>query len=257
MAEDAAPTHRRWGNRFGLLEAVIGFLAGELIGSLFSALSSSIAGHHTNLGADAGGLVGLWFGLLGAVFAASLGRGRSQEDDGRPEQLSLLGRLRRDYGLAIAPMDAPLGIVVGLISSFALVPLLTLPLEPFVPHLSQKLQQPANQLANHINGGGYVVLALLVCVGSPVVEELFFRGLVLRALLGRLGSEGLAGPIASVVITGILFGLAHFEAYELLALAGFGMVLSVLALRTGRLAPGMFAHATFNAVTIISLAHNH
>jgi membrane protease YdiL (CAAX protease family) len=35
------------------------------------------------------------------------------------------------------------------------------------------------------------------------------------------------------------------------------MVLSVLALRTERLGAGMIAHATFNAVTFITIALGH
>jgi membrane protease YdiL (CAAX protease family) len=186
----------------------------------------------------------------------------------------------------------PIGVAVGLVSAYALVPLLEWPLKPFVSHLNQRLSAPAHQLTAHVNGPGYVILGLFVCVGSPVVEELFFRGLLLRGVLGwllgrsspgrliapsRSGSSlpparpgpswvtGSSAPKMSaraaaavaVVVCGIAFGLAHFEAVELLALSGFGAVLGVLALRSGRLGPGIIAHGTFNAVTIISLAHSH
>ena len=43
------------------------------------------------------------------------------------------------------------------------------------------------------------------------------------------------------------------ELLQLPALILFGVVLGVLAERTGRLGPGIVAHATFNAVTVISL----
>jgi membrane protease YdiL (CAAX protease family) len=49
----------------------------------------------------------------------------------------------------------------------------------------------------------------------------------------------------------------HFEPLELLALSGFGMVLSALAIRTGRLGPGFVAHAVFNIVTFVPLALGH
>jgi membrane protease YdiL (CAAX protease family) len=38
------------------------------------------------------------------------------------------------------------------------------------------------------------------------------------------------------------------------ALAAFGAVLSWLAHRYGRLGPGLVAHATFNAITLLALA---
>jgi membrane protease YdiL (CAAX protease family) len=92
------------------------------------------------------------------------------------------------------------------------------------------------------------MLAVVVIVGAPVVEELFFRGLVLRSLQRRFG-DGWA-----VAGSAVAFGLAHFEPLQLPALVVLGVVLGVLALRTGRLGPGMFAHGAFNAITIIALA---
>ena len=44
----------------------------------------------------------------------------------------------------------------------------------------------------------------------------------------------------------MLFGLAHAESLQLLGLAVFGIILSFVAYRTGRLGMNMVAHATFN-----------
>ena len=60
----------------------------------------------------------------------------------------------------------------------------------------------------------------------------------------------------------MVFGLVHAQpnmtgASELAlitALGSFGAVLGVLALRTGRLGPGLVAHATFNPITVLCLA---
>lgn len=99
------------------------------------------------------------------------------------------------------------------------------------------------------------MLGLFICVGSPLVEELFFRGLLLRALIGGCTNfmTRAAVPVA-VVVVGVVFGLVHFEALELPALAGFGILLGAIATKTGRLGTGIFAHATFNAAAFISLA---
>ena len=56
-----------------------------------------------------------------------------------------------------------------------------------------------------------------------------------------------------MVCTGIVFALAHGAA-ELLGLAAFGIVLSVMAYRVGRLGPNIFAHAAFNLVAILAIA---
>jgi len=92
---------------------------------------------------------------------------------------------------------------------------------------------------------------VLLAVGAPIVEELFFRGLLQRALLHRFGT------VPSIVGSAVFFGLAHFEALQLPALVAFGIVLAVLAHRTGRLGPGMFAHGAFNAVTVLTLTLRH
>jgi CAAX protease family protein len=163
------------------------------------------------------------------------------------------------YGVSIRPWpDVPLGIAVGVAAQYALVPLLELPLQPFVNHLSSRLGQPAQQLLTPVNGASLVVLTVLVCVGSPLVEELFFRGLLLRGLLGRFRHLGpRSGPALSIVVTGLVFGLVHFEALQFLGLAGFGMVLAYMAYRTGRLGPSILAHIAFNTTTIIAFVLQH
>lgn len=95
-----------------------------------------------------------------------------------------------------------------------------------------------------------VVVALAAVAVAPVVEELLFRGLVLRGLMLRLGFW----PAA--VVSSALFGLLHaqglsVEALPLVVATGvFGVGLCVLARRTGRLGPGILVHALRNAVAI-------
>lgn len=95
-----------------------------------------------------------------------------------------------------------------------------------------------------------VLVALTAVAVAPVVEELLFRGLVLRGLMLRTGFW----PAA--VVSSVLFGLLHaqatgLEALPLVVATGvFGLGLCVLARRTGRLGPGILVHALRNAVAI-------
>ena len=59
--------------------------------------------------------------------------------------------------------------------------------------------------------------------------------------------------IAAVVVDGLLFGLVHGELAQLAGLTLFGMLLALLVVRTGRLGMSIIAHASFNAVAIVSL----
>jgi membrane protease YdiL (CAAX protease family) len=94
------------------------------------------------------------------------------------------------------------------------------------------------------------ILFLFLAIGAPIVEELFFRGLLMRAIDHRYGA------VAAVAGSSVVFGLAHFEPLQLPALILFGIVLAILAQRSGRLGPGIIAHATFNAATVLTLTLN-
>ncbi len=97
---------------------------------------------------------------------------------------------------------------------------------------------------------------LLACVGAPIVEELFFRGLVQSVLTHHLGTT------PAIVVQAMLFGLAHFElgmtfnqaAVRCGTVMVLGLVNGCLRANTGRLGTGMVAHATYNSiVTLVTL----
>jgi membrane protease YdiL (CAAX protease family) len=226
---------------WGLGEAAGGFLAGLVIGEITGAIAAAAVnyqpghGHPVPLAVTIGGLVGLWAGFLGGVIFASRTKGS--------------GDLGRDFGFRIDwPRDVPLGLIAGLASQYALVPLLYLPFEQLDPGLRHRLETPAKHATAGVHGALAIgVLFLFLAVGAPLVEELFFRGLLLRSLARRFG------PVVATLGSAVAFGLAHFELLQLAALILFGLVLALLAERTGRLGPGIVAHATFNAATVLTL----
>jgi membrane protease YdiL (CAAX protease family) len=137
-----------------------------------------------------------------------------------------------------------------------LIPLLYLPLEQVIPHLSKRLSEPSKHLTGGFPGADLAVIALLTVVVVPIVEEMLFRGLVLRGFLRVFKGAGrVLGPVLACGATGVVFGLAHFELLELLGLAAFGVVLAVMAYKLGRIGPCIFAHAAFNLVAILVIAY--
>ncbi len=231
------------GNRWGLGEAIAGFAVGLVLSAVTASIAEGVTGYRPSstsgipLAVTAADVAGLWLGLIGAVLFASRVRGQ--------------GDLRRDYGWGLGEWwDLPVGAAIGLASQYILIPLLYLPFEHIDRNLSHELSQPArNDSAAVHSVASLVVLMLFLVVGAPMVEELFFRGLLLRSLLGR------TPPAVAIVISALLFALAHFEAVQFAGLAVFGVVLGILAWRTRRLAPGIGAHAAFNAAAVISVVH--
>ncbi|WP_166787554.1 CPBP family intramembrane glutamic endopeptidase [Cryobacterium levicorallinum] len=98
---------------------------------------------------------------------------------------------------------------------------------------------------------------------APFVEELFFRGLVLRGVYARvtaLGAVRWAAPIA-VGVSGLTFALMHLVTIDpgntaTVVVVGvstliFGLAAAALALATGRIGGAIVAHVTFNGLVIV------
>lgn len=237
-APGGGPEARRLGLE-GLIIAGVGFLVGVVLSSVAVAAWAAVVGVRPTdktLGLQLSGLLGLWVGLLGMPLAAAALR-----DRGGP-----VADLRWGWRWS----DVPIGAVAGVATAFA-VNLLYSPFLRHNGHLQQQFSQPAKEVTKVAHdSAGRIVLSVFLVVLVPLVEESYFRGVIFRSL-DRL----LLTPLA-VVMSGLVFGLAHGELLQLPALAFFGAVLAVLAHRTGRLGAGMVAHAAFNGLTVLQLFHH-
>lgn len=218
--------------KWGIGDAIAGFLIGNTLVVLAVGIWVGVSGKtELGFGAIALGQVALWTGLLGAPLWASRRKGT--------------GRLATDFGLVVRARDAVSGIPTGIAAQIVLVPLVYLPFRSFVD--TKKLDAPARDLADKAHGLSFLVLAIVLVVGAPIVEELFFRGLLMRAIARRFGDGwALAG-------SSVGFGLAHLEGLQFPALVAVGVVFGVLAQRSGRLGPPIWAHAAFNGVVVVAL----
>jgi uncharacterized protein len=174
--------------------------------------------------------VPLWLGLVGAVVVVSNRFGT--------------GSLRKDYGFSFRTGDI-LGFPIGVVVQLVFVPLLYRALSVVVD--TSAVDEPAKNLTDRAQGIGVALLVVLVVVGAPIIEELFFRGLLLRSIQARWNDT------LALLASSILFGLAHFELLQLPALVLFGLVAGYCAQRTGRLGMSIWAHVGFNATTVVFL----
>lgn len=222
-------------------DAVAGWVIANVAAALIGAAILSVTGR-TGDAAKATNLpltliavlqIPLWLGYAGVPLFVARFKGRG---------------LVQDFRLWIRSVDLPLGIAVGLASQFVLVPLLSAPMLRLLDKSTEDLNAVAKSLTDRATDPlGVVLLILVVAIAAPIIEELFFRGLVLRSIENRLG------PAWAIVLSGLVFGATHFELLQLPALAGFGMVLGYVAWRTGRLGPSIVAHMAFNGVAVASL----
>ena len=151
-----------------------------------------------------------------------------------------------DLGLRIQVRDLlwfPVGVAVQAVA----VPLLYWPILRVLDKTTDDVSSEARELVDSASGAGVLLLVLIVCVGAPIAEELFYRGLVLRSVEKRWST------VVAVVATTLLFGAVHLQGLQLPALLLIGAVLAVLTVRTGRLGPAILCHSGFNACTLFVL----
>ncbi len=89
---------------------------------------------------------------------------------------------------------------------------------------------------------GVVFSALMYVLIPSVTEEMFSRGVILR-LAG--------GGVLAAVLSGVLFGLCHFNPYQLIYSVGAGIVLGVLYLYTQDLRISVYLHLAVNATVLV------
>lgn len=226
--------------RWGLGDAALAFAAGVVGATAAITVYIVVAGDSSDLGVTIASLVGLWAGMAGVAVAASRRKGS--------------GSLAHDFGLSLHGSDVGKGIAAGVGCHLLLITVVIALFELIGPPV--QVDDQARNVTSDATGWRLAVLAPFIVLGAPLFEELFFRGLLLRALRRR------AGTVAAIAFSSLAFGLVHvqtaLDAWSTVALVAaltaFGVVLGLLAHRTGRLGASLVAHATFNAITVALLA---
>ena len=261
-ADDGASGQPSVEIRWGLGDVAVGFLAGLSLSLIAQILLMSPSSYDLDPGKSVGNAVGravghlatgtppayhglppvplwltavvqipLWICLLGVPIVATLTKGNGPV---------------RDLGLRVRPVDAPVGLAIGVASQLVLVPLVYVPI--FWIFGDQDVSQAARQLTDRATDPfGIVMLFLIVGIGAPIAEEIFFRGLTQRSATRRWGAG------VALVGTAAFFALTHFELLQFPALFLFGLMLGAMVFATGRLGTSIWAHLGFNIVAAATL----
>lgn len=176
--------------------------------------------------------LGLWTGMVGAAVLASRTFGS--------------GDFRRDFGLRVRRTDP----VWGLGGAAADWVAATVVSAIIVGVFGTRYRGSNSSIVTGYSGdvAAVAIVVLFALIGAPIVEELFFRGLVQRSL------EPATGTAVAIVIQGLVFGGIHVTESSgsgrlglWLSLSAVGVVHGVIYAKTRRLPASMWTHMLFNA----------
>ena len=199
------------------LLAMLGVLAlGTLFGALLAALLLRVNGISQGMAMFAGYVV-QFASAIGFALWLKIVRG-----GGRP-----LLRFSLRY-------SSPTLVLWGVILTFSM----SVVIEPLLELFPEEQFAPLQQL---VGMGGWMMLTSVVV--APVMEEIFFRGILQESITRK------RGPIVGVLITSTIFAAAHYTVPPQ-ALNAFcvSLVLGYVYARSGSLVPVILIHAINNAI---------
>ena len=136
---------------------------------------------------------------------------------------------------------AAFGLLVGVVNAIAVA----MPLQ----YVSQRLAPKewleifeSGVFGKHQSLLELSAVVLGVCLAAPFCEEFCFRGLLQRGAATRLGNG------RAIVLAAAIFSAFHMDPIGFLARFELGLVFGLLALRSGSIWPGAFAHLAHNAL---------
>lgn len=114
-------------------------------------------------------------------------------------------------------------------------------LQEQLPDLPNVVEQELTEVLMH--RGGYFV----VCLLAPLVEELVFRGAILRALLAWRPER----PWVMIAVSALLFALIHMNPAQMPHAFVIGLLLGWMYVRTRSVVPGVVFHWVNNTIAYI------
>ena len=157
--------------------------------------------------------------------------------------VTVTGKLSRGtFGLRRPPsLGAAAGIIAGTYVGFLVLTAIWTQLLDITQQ-----QQTLDELGTQDSTASLIAVAVLVCVAAPIAEETLFRGLIFTSLR-RIN------VVVAVVVTGLIFGLVHYDGSSaslgyVFPLGCLGAALCVIYYKTGSLLPCILLHALNNSI---------
>ena len=203
------------------------FVLAGVMGAIAVGFGADVDGSSARLASQ----FGVWAGFVATAIIASRVFGT--------------GSVRADFGLGASAPVIRRSIAVGVVTQLILVPAAYVPISLMGADLD--VSGAAESLLTELTATERLIVVVGVIVAAPITEELLFRGILLRGLARSMT------PNAAIWLSAVLFAATHFQLVQFPGLVVVGLVLAWLAVRTGGLAAPIWAHAGFNATTVVIL----
>ena len=123
-----------------------------------------------------------------------------------------------------------------------------------LPDFLRKILEPIRQLMEDVikvlvrtdTVGEFLFVVAVVAVVPAIVEEFLFRGLVQKSF------ERTMNPLAAATLAGAIFGVFHFNPFELIPLICIGGFLGVLRFRSASIVLPVLMHFLNNFLAVVA-----
>jgi uncharacterized protein len=95
---------------------------------------------------------------------------------------------------------------------------------------------------------GYIFFAIAALLFAPIMEELFFRGIIFQKLAIQQNT------VKALIISASLFTIVHFRS-DVISLFSIGITLGLLYLKTKQIIAPIICHCVYNSVVSIQLLY--
>ena len=116
----------------------------------------------------------------------------------------------------------------------------------FLQQAHERNKELTEAIMNFSDIGHLLYTTIVIALVPALGEEFFFRGLIMGDLL-----RGKLHPAIAIVASGLLFAIAHFEVYNVLAIWVMGCFLGYLYYVSGSLWLPVVAHFTNNFLAVL------
>ncbi len=108
-----------------------------------------------------------------------------------------------------------------------------------------KIPGKYDDLIQTIMGGNYFITILAVGIFGPIMEEIVFRGFILKELRKIIPTTG------AIIVQALLFGLIHLNILQSSYAFIIGLVLGIAFIATKSLYAPIIIHLSFNTLNVI------